>query len=49
MEKRLNSMHLGTTADKEGSMTYGTDILVDEEGNVTTVNWISCHRISYVW
>ena len=49
MEKRLNSMHLGTIADKEGSVIYGTDVLVDEEGNVKTVNWISCHRISYVW
>ena len=49
MATRLNSIHLGTVTNKEGSMVYGTDVLVDEEGNVKTVNWITCRRLSYVW
>ena len=49
MGRAVNSIHLGTVAGKEGSVTYGTDILVDEHGEVITINWISCHRITNVW
>ena len=49
MGRAVNSICLGTVVGKEGLVTYGTDILVDEEGEITNINWLSYRRINHVW